>query len=71
MSVIDEAKAKIKGRKLRLVMPEGEDERIRAAAQRLLRRRPGRYPWSSARMMCPNLQPHHIAHGPGAARKND
>jgi phosphate acetyltransferase len=36
MSVIDEAKAKIKGRKLRLVMPEGEDERIRAAAERLL-----------------------------------
>lgn len=34
MSVIDEAKAKIKGRGLKLVMPEGEDERIRAAAQR-------------------------------------
>lgn len=33
MSVIDEAKAKIKGRMLQLVMPEGEDERIRAAAQ--------------------------------------
>jgi phosphate acetyltransferase len=33
MSVIDEAKAEIKGRKLQLVMPEGEDERIRAAAQ--------------------------------------
>lgn len=32
MSVIDEAKAKIKGRKLKIVMPEGEDERIRAAA---------------------------------------
>ena len=32
MTVIDEAKAKIKGRKLRLVMPEGGDERIRAAA---------------------------------------
>ena len=30
MSVIDEAKAKIKGRSLKLVMPEGEDERIRA-----------------------------------------
>jgi phosphate acetyltransferase len=35
MSVIDEAKAKIKGRKLRLVMPEGDDERIRDAAARL------------------------------------
>ena len=34
MSVIDEAKAKIKDRGLKLVMPEGEDERIRAAAQR-------------------------------------
>jgi phosphate acetyltransferase len=34
MSVIDEAKAKIKGRGLRLVMPEGEDERIRVAADR-------------------------------------
>lgn len=36
MSVIDEAKAKIKGRKLRLVMPEGDDERIRAAALRFV-----------------------------------
>ena len=36
MSVIDEAKAKIKGRRLRLVMPVGEDSRIRAAAARLL-----------------------------------
>ena len=35
MSVIDEAKAKIEGRKLKLVMPEGEDERIRAAAGKL------------------------------------
>ena len=34
MGVIDEAKAKIKGRRLKLVMPEGDDERIRAAAQR-------------------------------------
>lgn len=34
MSVIDEAKAKIKDRGLKLVMPEGEDERIRAAARR-------------------------------------
>jgi phosphate acetyltransferase len=35
MSVIDEAKTKIKGRRLKLVMPEGEDERIRLAADRL------------------------------------
>jgi phosphate acetyltransferase len=34
MSVIDEAKAKIKGRGLKLVMPEGEDDRIRVAADR-------------------------------------
>ncbi|PZF77654.1 phosphate acetyltransferase [Aestuariivirga litoralis] len=34
MSVIDEAKAKIKGRGLKLVMPEGEDARIQAAARR-------------------------------------
>ena len=36
MSVIDEAKAKIKGRRLKLVMPEGDDERIRAAAERFV-----------------------------------
>ena len=35
MSVIDEAKAKIKGRSLRRVMPEGEDPRVQAAALRL------------------------------------
>ena len=35
MTVIGEAKAKIKGRGLKLVMPESEDERIRAAADRL------------------------------------
>ena len=35
MSVIDEAKAKIKGRGLKLVMPEAEDDRIVAAARRL------------------------------------
>lgn len=35
MSVIDEARAKIKGRGLRLVLPEGEDSRIREAAHRL------------------------------------
>ena len=33
MSVIDEAKAKIKGRALKLVMPEGDDARIAAAAE--------------------------------------
>jgi phosphate acetyltransferase len=32
MSVIEEAKARIRGRGLKLVMPEGEDERIRLAA---------------------------------------
>lgn len=37
MSVIDEAKAKIKGRGLKLVMPEGEDARIMAAAERFRR----------------------------------
>ena len=36
MSVIDEAKTKIRGRRLRLVMPEGNDGRIRAAAERFL-----------------------------------
>jgi phosphate acetyltransferase len=35
MTVIDEARSKIKDRGLKLVMPEGEDERIRAAARRL------------------------------------
>ena len=35
MTVIGEAKAKIKGRMLKLAMPEGADERIRAAAARL------------------------------------
>jgi phosphate acetyltransferase len=35
MAVIDEARAKIKGKGLRLVMPEGDDERISAAARRL------------------------------------
>jgi phosphate acetyltransferase len=35
MSVIDEAKAKIKGRRLKLMMPEAGDERIRLAAERL------------------------------------
>ena len=34
MTVIDEAKAKIKGRGLKLVMPEGEDERVQRAAER-------------------------------------
>ncbi len=34
MSVIEEAKVKIKGRGLKLVMPEGEDARIAEAARR-------------------------------------
>jgi phosphate acetyltransferase len=36
MRAIDEAVARIRGRKLRLVMPEAGDERIRLAAQRLV-----------------------------------
>ena len=36
MTAIEEAKARIKGRKLKLVLPEGEDDRICAAAERLL-----------------------------------
>ncbi|MCA3572559.1 MAG: phosphate acetyltransferase, partial [Aestuariivirga sp.] len=36
MIAIDEAKARIRGRRLRLVLPEGEDDRIRAAAEILL-----------------------------------
>lgn len=36
MSVIDQAKAKIKGKKLRLVMPEGDDPRITEAATKLV-----------------------------------
>jgi phosphate acetyltransferase len=36
MSAIDEAQAKIRGKNLRLVMPEGEDERIRAAARKFV-----------------------------------
>ena len=35
MSAVEAAKARIKGRGLSLVMPEGEDERVRQAAQRL------------------------------------
>lgn len=37
MTAIDEARQKIKGRRLKLVMPEGEDERIRTAAERFIR----------------------------------
>jgi phosphate acetyltransferase len=36
MSVIDQAKAKIKGKKLRLVLPEGDDPRIAEAATKLV-----------------------------------
>ncbi len=35
-NVIDEAKAKIKGQKIKLVMPEGDDPRIKAAAKILI-----------------------------------
>lgn len=34
MSAIDEAKEKIRGKSLRIVLPEGDDERIRQAAER-------------------------------------
>jgi phosphate acetyltransferase len=36
MGVLDEAKSKIRGRRLKLVLPEGEDGRIRGAAARLM-----------------------------------
>ncbi len=36
MSIIDDFKAKIKGKKLRVVLPEGQDERIILAARKLL-----------------------------------
>src|SRR5262245_22807173 len=35
MNTIDEAKRRIKGRGLRIILPEGNDERIRQAAARL------------------------------------
>ena len=60
MSVIDEAKAKIKGRRLRLVMPEGEDERIRAAAE-IFRRDDLAEPIVFGADDVPDPLPHHIA----------
>ena len=60
MSVIDEAKAKIKGRRLKLVMPEGEDERIRAAAERFVADDLA-VPVVFAAEDVPETEPHHIA----------
>jgi phosphate acetyltransferase len=60
MSVIDEAKAKIKGRRLQLVMPEGEDERIRVAAARF-RAEDLAEPVVFGVEDAPDAQPHHIA----------
>ncbi len=60
MSVIDEAKAKIKGRRLQLVMPEGEDERIRAAAERL-RAEGLAEPIVFGAENVPEVMPHHLA----------
>ena len=60
MSVFDEAKAKIKGRKLKLVMPEAEDERIRLAAERF-RAEDLADPIVFGADDVPEPQPHHIA----------
>jgi phosphate acetyltransferase len=60
MSVIDEAKAKIKGRRLQLVMPEGEDERIRMAAERLAAEDLAE-PIVFGAENVPEVLPHHIA----------
>jgi phosphate acetyltransferase len=60
MSVIDEAKAKIKGRRLQLVMPEGEDERIRMAAGRLAAEDLAE-PILFGAENVPEVLPHHIA----------
>ena len=35
-NVIEQAKSRIKGQKLKLVMPEGDDARIEAAARQVL-----------------------------------
>jgi phosphate acetyltransferase len=60
MSVIDEAKTKIKGRCLKLVMPEGEDERIRLTADRL-RAEDLAEPVVLAAAVVPEASPQHIA----------
>jgi phosphate acetyltransferase len=60
MSVIDEAKAKIKGRRLQLVMPEGGDERIRMAADRLAAEDLAE-PIVFGAENVPAVLPHHIA----------
>ncbi|MFN4141534.1 phosphate acyltransferase [Aestuariivirga sp.] len=60
MSVIDEARAKIKGRRLKLVMPEGEDARIREAARRL-REEDLAEPVVFGAEDVPEAGPHHLA----------
>ena len=60
MSVIDEAKARIKGLKLRIVMPEGDDERIAAAAELLLAEDLA-VPVVFGADSVPEPEPHHIA----------
>lgn len=60
MNVIDEAKAKIKGRGLKLVMPEGEDARIQEAA-RLLRAEGLAEPVVFGAGDVPGVEPQHVA----------
>lgn len=60
MNVIDEAKAKIKGRGLKLVMPEGEDARIQEAA-RLLRAEDLAEPVVFGAGDVPGVEPQHVA----------
>ena len=60
MNVIDEAKAKIKGRGLKLVMPEGEDARIQEAA-RLLRAEDLAEPVVFGAGDVPGVGPQHVA----------
>ncbi len=60
MNVIDEAKAKIKGRGLKLVMPEGEDARIQEAA-RLLRAEDLAEPVVFGADDVPGVGPQHVA----------
>ena len=60
MGVIEEARARIKGRRLKLVMPEGDDERIQLAAERLHAEELAD-PIMFAAGSVPDPQPHHIA----------
>lgn len=60
MTVIDEARAKIKGKNLRLVMPEYEDERIRAAARKFVAEDLAE-PVMFGALDAPKPEAHHIA----------